>query len=92
MCVSEWGNGQEKCISKQGTRKELCIKEIGRENISGPYSEIQKSFLVLIGPSVRCHGTKCPLLIEFFSLSSPPVTFPPEWVILGFRNFAVAPK
>jgi hypothetical protein len=43
-----------------------------------------------------CCGTKCPLLMAFFSLSSvslfsllsPDVTFLPEGVILGFLNFA----
>ena len=48
--------------------------------------------LWLIGPSgLRdCHGTKCPLLMAFFSLSSlsADVTFLPEGVIVGFRNFA----
>ena len=31
------------------------------------------SFILHFGPSscVRCHGTKCPLLMTFFSLSSP---------------------
>ena len=42
---------------------------------------------------VRCHGTKCPLLTAFFSLLSslslsPDVTFLPERVIVGVRNFA----
>jgi hypothetical protein len=40
---------------------------------------------------MRYHGTKCPLLTAFFL--SPfslfyRVTFIPEWVIRGFRNFA----
>jgi hypothetical protein len=41
------------------------------------------------GPSAlgRCCGKKCPLLMAFFSLS-PDVTFLPEGVIVGFRNFA----
>jgi hypothetical protein len=37
---------------------------------------------------VRCHGTKCPLLTAFFLLLSACVTFLPEEVIVGFRNFA----
>jgi hypothetical protein len=43
---------------------------------------------------VRCRGTKCPLLrvffffSPFFLFSSEVVTFLPEWVIVGFQNFA----
>jgi hypothetical protein len=34
---------------------------------------------------LHCHGTKCPLLTAFFSLSSsPPLTFLQEDVIVGF--------
>ena len=39
---------------------------------------------------MRCHGTKCPLLTAFLSLSffhSEVVPFLPEGVIVGFRNF-----
>ena len=38
---------------------------------------------------VRCHETKCPLLMAFFSLLlTEVVTFLPEGVNVGFNNFA----
>jgi hypothetical protein len=47
--------------------------------------------LVRVG-CVRCHRSKCPLLMVFSSLRSAPFTFLPEGVIIGFQNFARGSK
>ena len=50
---------------------------------------ILNGILLVRAACVRCHETKCPLLTAFFSiLLSEVVTFLPEGVIVGFRNFA----
>ena len=71
--------------TKPGLKAEVAF------NPANPATHLGKFIVQQIGPSgfVHCHGTKCPLLTAFFSLSSffllsPWDTFLPEGVIVGF--------
>ena len=68
---------------------ELLIKLESKNNFRKNLASLWRVRSILVRAAcVRCHGTKCSILMAFVSLLSARVTFLQEGIIVEFRNFA----
>ena len=86
----KWLNLKEKCKLSYsviyGLKRRLSPYKQSLFKINVAVQQLKLSRKLVQAACMHCHGTKCPLLTVFFSLS-PCVTFLPEGVIVGFWNF-----